>query len=208
MHVTKIASVNLILVSSTLTDLDSSLRREENSCHIHSQHGLSRSSVMPKATQFTLSHEDRPGMLAHTAKVLGAANVNILACLTTTSAGEGVTHLIVDNADRAKKALASAGLSYTETDVLQVELRNIPGSRSKLPTASMRRDFCGNPICSTSSCSTCADIFPERRSNSMSRSGLRVLKNTSSFSLGLRPISPSPGRTMSQQRNHSSGRRQ
>jgi hypothetical protein len=41
---------------------------------------------MPKATQFTLSHEDRPGMLAHTAKVLGPANVNILACLTTTLA--------------------------------------------------------------------------------------------------------------------------
>ena len=141
MHITKIASVNLILVSSTLTDLDSSLRREENSCHIHSQHGLSRSSVMPKATQFTLSHEDRPGMLAHTAKVLGAANVNILACLTTTSAGEGVTHLIVDNADRAKKALASAGLSYTETDVLQVELRNIPGALGEFASKLAEKDI-------------------------------------------------------------------
>ena len=40
---------------------------------------------MPKATQFTLCHQNRPGMLAHIARVLGDAKVNILACLTATS---------------------------------------------------------------------------------------------------------------------------
>ncbi len=43
---------------------------------------------MPKATQLTLSHQNRPGMLAHIAKVLGDAKVNILAYLTTTSGSE------------------------------------------------------------------------------------------------------------------------
>lgn len=83
---------------------------------------------MPKATQLTLSHQNRPGMLAHIAKVLGDAKVNILAYLTTTSGSEGLTHLIVDNTDEAKKAFASAGLSYTEADVLHVELPNRPGA--------------------------------------------------------------------------------
>ncbi len=83
---------------------------------------------MPKATQLTLSHQNRPGMLAHIAKVLGDAKVNILAYLTTTSGSEGLTQLIVDNADEAKRAFARAGLGYTEEDVLHVELTNRPGT--------------------------------------------------------------------------------
>jgi hypothetical protein len=54
--------------------------------------------------------------------------VNILAYLTTISGSEGLTHLIVDNTDEAKKAFVSAGLSYTETGVLHVELPNRPGA--------------------------------------------------------------------------------
>jgi len=82
---------------------------------------------MARASQFTLSHENRPGALAYIAKVLGDAKVNILACLTTASGNEGLTRLIVDRADKAKQALAPAGLGYTETDVLRVELPNAPG---------------------------------------------------------------------------------
>jgi hypothetical protein len=83
---------------------------------------------MPKATQLTLFHENRPGMLAHIARVLGDAKVNIHSCLTTTSGSEGSTYLIVDNVEEAKKAFASAGLGFAEADVLQVELTNKPGA--------------------------------------------------------------------------------
>jgi hypothetical protein len=83
---------------------------------------------MLKATQLTLSHQNRPGMLANIARVLGDAKVNILGFLTSTSGSEGLTHIIVDNVDEAKKAFASAGLGYTEADVLQVELPNKPGA--------------------------------------------------------------------------------
>ena len=79
---------------------------------------------MARAKQLTMSRENLPGMLAHIAKVLGDAQVNILAFLTTTSGREGLTHLIVDRSDTAKKAFASAGLAYTETEVLQLELPN------------------------------------------------------------------------------------
>ena len=51
---------------------------------------------MARAKQFTVSHENLPGMLVHIAKVLGDAQVNILAFATTMSGREGLTHLIVN----------------------------------------------------------------------------------------------------------------
>src|SRR5437762_12460534 len=86
---------------------------------------------MPKAKEFSVSHENRPGMLAEIAQALGDAKVNILSCLTTTSGTEGITHLLVDNVNKARKALTDARLSYTEADVLHVELPNKPGALGK-----------------------------------------------------------------------------
>jgi hypothetical protein len=80
-------------------------------------------------------------MLAHIAKVLGDAQVNILAFLTTTSGSEGLTHLIVDRSGTAKKAFASAGLAYTEADVLQLELRNAPGALAKFARKLAQEDI-------------------------------------------------------------------
>jgi hypothetical protein len=86
---------------------------------------------MPKAKQLTVTCENRPGTLADIAKALGDAKVNILICLATTSGTEGSVRLVVDNVNKAKKALDGAGLSYTEADVLQVELPNTPGALGK-----------------------------------------------------------------------------
>ena len=83
---------------------------------------------MPKAKELAIRCENLPGALAHIARVLGDAKVNILAFLTTTSGTEGTVQVVVDNENRAKKALASTGLSYVEADVLQVELPNLPGA--------------------------------------------------------------------------------
>jgi len=58
---------------------------------------------MPKAKQFSVSHENRPGMLAEIAKALGDQKVNILSCLTTTSGTEGTTHLLVDNGETLRE---------------------------------------------------------------------------------------------------------
>jgi len=83
---------------------------------------------MPKAKQLTVPVENRPGTLAKVAKTLGEAKVNILAFLTTTTNAEGAVHVVVDNLQKAKKALESAGLTYTESDVFHVELPNVPGA--------------------------------------------------------------------------------
>ena len=60
--------------------------------------------------------------------MLGDARVNILSLLTTTPGTEGSVQLLVDNVNKAKKALKGAGLSYTEADVLHVELPHLPGA--------------------------------------------------------------------------------
>ncbi len=64
-------------------------------------------------------------MVAHIAKVLGDARVNILAF---PHHQRGLTHLIVDRSGTAKKAFATAGLADTEGEVLQVEFPNTPGA--------------------------------------------------------------------------------
>ena len=83
---------------------------------------------MPKAKQLSVRVENRPGTLAHVARVLGDAKVNILAFLTTTLGAEGSVQAVVDNVNKAKIALEAAELTYTESDVLHVELPNIPGA--------------------------------------------------------------------------------
>ena len=83
---------------------------------------------MPKAAQLTVSVENRPGTLAHVARVLGDAKVDIRAFLTTSSGSAGSVEVVVDGVNRAKKALDREGLRYSEQAVLHVELPNKPGA--------------------------------------------------------------------------------
>ena len=81
---------------------------------------------------FSQSCENRPGTLAHVAKVLADAKVNVLALLCSTAGAQGSAQLVVDNVNKAKKALGDAGLSYTEGMLEQIELPNKPGALAQL----------------------------------------------------------------------------
>lgn len=83
---------------------------------------------MPKVNQLTVRCENRPGTLAHIAKVMGDVDVNILGFLLTTSGTKGHVKLIVDDLEKAKEALDDAGLSYAEQIVLHAKLANVPGA--------------------------------------------------------------------------------
>ena len=65
---------------------------------------------MAKVKQLTVSCENRPGTLAHVAKVLADAKVNVLALLCSTAGAQGSAQVVVDNVNNAKKALGAAGL--------------------------------------------------------------------------------------------------
>jgi len=87
---------------------------------------------MANVKQLTVSLENRPGTLAQVAKVLAGAKVNILALLASAAASPGSVQLVVDNVNRAKKALGAAGLAYVESRLEQYELANKPGALAEL----------------------------------------------------------------------------
>jgi hypothetical protein len=87
---------------------------------------------MAKVKQLTISLENHPGALAEIARVLADAKVNILSLLGSTSGAQGSAQMVVDNINKAKKALGQAGKSYTEGILEQFELNNKPGALAEL----------------------------------------------------------------------------
>lgn len=80
-----------------------------------------------KTKQISITCEDRPGTLSSLAKLLGESDVNIVAMSCAPVGVQGTVHIVVDDVGRAKKVLDREHVSYTEQDVLQVELENLPG---------------------------------------------------------------------------------
>jgi hypothetical protein len=83
---------------------------------------------MAKTKQFTISVDNHPGAVAHIARILGDAKVNILSLLGTAEGTAGTVQLIVEDARRAKKALDAGRVSYQETPAEQYELSNKAGA--------------------------------------------------------------------------------
>ena len=84
--------------------------------------------VSRRERELSITCDDCPGTLFRLAKILGDAKVNIVATSCTTTGAQGAVRVIVDDVPRAMKALDSEHLSYTEHDVLCVELPNLSGS--------------------------------------------------------------------------------
>ena len=87
---------------------------------------------MAKVKQLTVALENRPGTLAQVAKVLADAKVNVLALLCSTAGAQCSAQVVVDNVNKAKKALGGAGLLYTEGTLEQFELANKPDTLAEL----------------------------------------------------------------------------
>jgi hypothetical protein len=81
-----------------------------------------------QAKQLSIDCQDRPGTLSRLAKLLGESDVNIVAMSCAMFGVQGAVHVVVDDPERAKKTLDRENVSYTEQDVLHVELQNLPGS--------------------------------------------------------------------------------
>jgi len=83
---------------------------------------------MAKTKQFTIAIDNQPGAVAHIARALGEAKVNILSLLGTAQGAAGTVQLIAEDARRAKKALDAARISYQETPAEAYDLPNKPGA--------------------------------------------------------------------------------
>jgi hypothetical protein len=82
---------------------------------------------MSEIKQISLFVENRPGRTAKVAKTLSDAGVNIRA-LTIAEAGDfGVIRMVLDDPDKGYKVLKESAFTVSMTDVLAVEMKDIPG---------------------------------------------------------------------------------
>jgi hypothetical protein len=85
------------------------------------------------ATNLTVVLENRPGTLAQLGETLGKAGVNIEGGCAFPCEGEGVIHILVEDATAAKKSLQDAGIEVRgERPVLVTEIEDRPGELGNL----------------------------------------------------------------------------
>lgn len=85
------------------------------------------------ATDLTIRLVNQPGTLAQASDVLGRAGINIEGACGYVAGGQGVYHVLVTDAERARRALIDAGFEIQdERRVAVVEVENRPGAGAAL----------------------------------------------------------------------------
>lgn len=82
--------------------------------------------------QLSIFAQNIPGRLAAATKVLARETISIRATTIATSDTFGVINLIVDDPERARKALTEAGLTVTLSRILAVVIPDQPGGLDRL----------------------------------------------------------------------------
>lgn len=86
---------------------------------------------MPKAKEFTVTVEDKPGALGKLFQALSAKGLNILAFQSYVEGPESLTRLIVDDPEAAKAILGGLRMIFEETNVAVVRLPHTPGQLAR-----------------------------------------------------------------------------
>ena len=82
---------------------------------------------MPRAKEFTVTIEDKPGALGRCFLALAERGVNILAFQSYVEEGESLTRFLVDDAEGARAVLAGKGMIFEETEVAVTRVAHRPG---------------------------------------------------------------------------------
>ncbi len=80
-----------------------------------------------KIKQISVFLENKSGRLAKVTRVLGENGVNIRALSIADTTDFGILRLIVNDPDTAYRVLKEAGFSVNVTDVIAVEIPDVPG---------------------------------------------------------------------------------
>jgi len=104
---------------------------------------------MSTAKEFTLTMNDKPGTLGKICRSLADRNVNIVAAQSFPSSGKSTTRFVFDDPTKARSVFDGERVTYTETEVVKVNLTHRPGdlarAAQKLGDASINIDYlyCG-----------------------------------------------------------------
>lgn len=82
--------------------------------------------------QISVFLENRTGRLAEITGLLGDHDINIRALSLADTADFGILRLIVDKVDEAKGVLREKGFTFGETEVLAVEVPDVPGGLARI----------------------------------------------------------------------------
>lgn len=84
-------------------------------------------------SDLTILLENRVGTLADMGEALGKAGINIEGICEFPSEGQGIVHILVKDADSARKVLEGAGIHVLgERQVLLVNIQDHPGELGKI----------------------------------------------------------------------------
>jgi hypothetical protein len=82
--------------------------------------------------QISVFLENTTGRLSEVTKTLAVAKINLRAISIADTADFGILRLIADKTDDAVSVLNTAGFTTRLTDVVAVEIDDVPGSLAKL----------------------------------------------------------------------------
>jgi hypothetical protein len=78
--------------------------------------------------QFSVFLVNKPGVLAQVTRAVAKAKINILALTLVDSSEHGVLRLVCEEAGKLRQLLSTKADTFTETEVLAIELTNEPGA--------------------------------------------------------------------------------
>src|SRR5207245_1993114 len=87
---------------------------------------------MASTKQISVFLQNKPGRLAHVLSALAREKVNLNALTVMASHETGVLRFIVDDLAKARQVLKKLGTPFSESDVVQVDLRNQPGAMAHI----------------------------------------------------------------------------
>lgn len=82
--------------------------------------------------QISVFLENRPGCLHEMTKALADKNIDLRGLSLAETSDFGIVRLIVDDVDRTAKVLSESGFVASLTDVIAVEVPNVPGGLNKV----------------------------------------------------------------------------
>ena len=82
---------------------------------------------MAKAKEFTVTIEDKPGVLGRCCRALAERGVNILAFQSYVEDGESLARFVVDNPSAAKEVLGGLRMIFEEGEVAIGKIPHRPG---------------------------------------------------------------------------------
>ncbi|MBW3562283.1 MAG: ACT domain-containing protein [Actinobacteria bacterium] len=82
---------------------------------------------------FVLIPDDQPGVLARLGKACGDHDINIQGLSAFTGQGKGIVHILVEDAEEAREALAEAGFDVRAArNVVVLPIEDRPGALGEM----------------------------------------------------------------------------